>query len=75
MSMGSTPKHAQTAGDLGFAVQFNAKTLWHFAQLRYPRDTPAHALMRVLHRRNQGTPLEIRPKIVARFEEAAAALG
>ena len=24
MSRGSTPRHAQTAGDLGFAVQFNA---------------------------------------------------
>ena len=33
MSRGSTPWHAQTAGDLGFAVQFNAETLWHFAQL------------------------------------------
>ena len=28
---------AQTAGDLGFVVQFNAETLWHSAQLRYPR--------------------------------------
>ena len=37
MSRGSTPRHAQTAGDLGFAVQFNAETPWHFAQLRYPR--------------------------------------
>ena len=27
----------QTAGDLGFTVQFNAETLWHFEQLRYPR--------------------------------------
>ena len=26
MSMGSTPRHARTAGDLGFAVQFNAET-------------------------------------------------
>ena len=25
MSRGSTPRHAQTAGDLGFAVQFNAE--------------------------------------------------
>ena len=33
----STPRHAQMAGDLGFAVQFNAETLWHFAQLRYSR--------------------------------------
>ena len=24
MSRGSTPRHAQTAGDLGFAMQFNA---------------------------------------------------
>ena len=30
MSSGSTPKHVQTAGDLGFAVQFNAKTLVAF---------------------------------------------
>ena len=37
MSRGSTPRHAQTAGDLGFAVQFNAETPWYFAQLRYPR--------------------------------------
>ena len=41
MSRGSTPRHSQTAGDLGFAVQFNAETPWHFAQLRYPRlDSP-----------------------------------
>ena len=33
MSRGSTLRHAQTAGDLGFAVQFNAETPWHFAQL------------------------------------------
>ena len=33
----SFARHAQTAGDLGFAVQFNAETLWYFAQLRYPR--------------------------------------
>ena len=26
MSRGSTPRHAQTAGDLGFTVQFNAET-------------------------------------------------
>ena len=29
MSRGSTPRHAHTAGDLGFAVQFNAETPWH----------------------------------------------
>ena len=29
MSRGSTPRHAQTAGDLGFAVQFNSETPWH----------------------------------------------
>ena len=41
MSRGSIPRHAQTAVDLGFAVQFNAETLWHFAQLRYQRsDSP-----------------------------------
>ena len=27
MSRGYTPRHAQTAGDLSFAVQFNAETL------------------------------------------------
>ena len=37
MSRGSTPRYAGTAEDLGFAVQFNAETPWHFAQLRYPR--------------------------------------
>ena len=37
MSRASTPRHAQTAGDLGFAVQFNAETPWHFAELRYSR--------------------------------------
>ena len=37
MSRGYTPRHAQTAGDLVFPVQFNAETLWHFAQLRYPQ--------------------------------------
>ena len=41
MSRGYTPRHAQTAGDLSFAVQFNDETLWHFAQLRYPwSDSP-----------------------------------
>ena len=28
MSRGSTPRHAQTAGNLGFAVQFNAEIPW-----------------------------------------------
>ena len=37
MPRGYNPRHAQTAGDLGLAVQFNAETLWHFTQLRYPR--------------------------------------
>ena len=27
---GSTPRHAQTAGDLGLAVQFNAETPWKY---------------------------------------------
>ena len=35
--MGSTPRHAQTAGDLSFAVQFNAETSWPFTQLCYSR--------------------------------------
>ena len=26
---GSNSRYAQTAGDLGFAMQFNAETLWH----------------------------------------------
>ena len=41
---------------------------------RLPQPTPAPALMRELpvERRNQGTPLAIRPKIMARYEEAAA---
>ena len=30
MSRASTPRHAQTAEDLGFAVKFNAETPWHF---------------------------------------------
>ena len=30
MSRGYTPRHAQTAGDLSFTVQFNAETLCHF---------------------------------------------
>ena len=37
MSRGSTSRHAQMAEDLNFAVQFNAETPWHFAQLYYPR--------------------------------------
>ena len=32
MSRGYTPRHAQTAGDLSFAVQFNDETLWHFVE-------------------------------------------
>ena len=28
MSRGFTPRDAQTAGDLGFAVKFNAETPW-----------------------------------------------
>ena len=35
MSRGSTPRHAQKAGDLGFTVQFIAETPCHFVQLRY----------------------------------------
>ena len=38
MSKRSIPRHAQTAGDLGFAVQFNAETLWHFAQSNNSKD-------------------------------------
>ena len=31
MPRGFTPRHAQTAGDLSFAVQFNAGKRWPFA--------------------------------------------
>ena len=37
MARGFTPRHAQTAGDLVFTMQFNAEIPWHFAQLRYPQ--------------------------------------
>ena len=48
--------------------------------LRLPWPTSAPALMRccigsAVELRDQGTPLAIRPKIIARYEEAAAALG
>ena len=48
--------------------------------LRLPRPTSVPALMgccigSAVERRNQGTPLAIRPKIMARYEEAAASLG
>ena len=48
--------------------------------LGLPRPTSAPALMRccigsAVEVRNQGMPLAIRPKIMARYEEAAAALG
>ena len=33
MSRGSTPRHAQMAGDLVSAVQFNAENPWHFAPI------------------------------------------
>ena len=39
MSRGSTPGHAQTAGDLGFAVQFNADTSWRSSAILGP-DSP-----------------------------------
>ena len=47
--------------------------------LKLPRPTPAHALMRccigsTVKRNSQGMPLAINPKIMARYEEAAAAL-
>ena len=38
MSRGSTPRHAQTARDLVFAVQFNADTLWHFHLCKHQSD-------------------------------------
>ena len=31
MSRGFIPRHAQMAGDLAFAMQFNVETSWHFA--------------------------------------------
>ena len=33
MSRGYTPRHAQTAGDLSFAVQFNDETLTRYCWL------------------------------------------
>ena len=33
-----TPRHAQTAGDLSFAVQFNDETLWPFTDRGRGRD-------------------------------------
>ena len=36
MSRGFTLRHAQTIEDLGFDIQFNAKTPRPLAQLRYP---------------------------------------
>ena len=64
MSRGYTLRHAQTAGDLSFAVQYNDHPLWvtpfiprerpnvkHAiaGYLRLQRPTSAPALMRVLH--------------------------
>ena len=48
--------------------------------LRLPQPTPAPALMRncistAVERKNQDMPLAICPKIMARYEEAAASLG
>ena len=48
--------------------------------LRLPQLTPTPALIEscigtAVERRNQGKPLVIRPKIMARYEEAAASLG
>ena len=37
MEFCATPRHAQTARDLGLAKQSDAETPWHYAQLRYPR--------------------------------------
>ena len=31
MSRGFTLRHVHMAGDLGFAVEFNAETPWHLA--------------------------------------------
>ena len=48
--------------------------------LMLTQPTPAPALMQrcigtAVEQRNQGTPLAIHPKIIARYEEAAASLG
>ena len=43
--------------------------------LRLPRPTCGCCIGSTVERRNQGTPLAICPKIIARYEEAAAALG
>ena len=48
MSRGSTPRHAQTAGDLGFAVQFNAETLaFRAAPLSSGRIVPRVTIGRI----------------------------
>ena len=43
--------------------------------LRLPRHWCGCCIGSAVERRNQGTPLAIRLKIIARYEEAAAALG
>ena len=50
MSSGVTPRHAQTARDLGFAMQFNAETphvAFRTAQLSSSRIVPRVTIARV----------------------------
>ena len=47
MSRGSTPRHAQTAGDFGFAVQFNAEAAFRAAPLSSGRIVPRETIGRV----------------------------
>ena len=44
MSRGYTPRHAQTAGDLSFAVQFNDETLASASQIAKPSLNPLYRL-------------------------------
>ena len=62
MSRGYTPRHAQTAGDLSFAVQFNDETLWHFAQLRDLNVVPLVTSFRRLN-----TPSTCLPWVASRI--------
>ena len=47
MSRGSTPGHAETAEDLGFAVQYNAETSFRAVSLSSGRIGPRVTIGRV----------------------------
>ena len=81
-SLGSdSPQSNNRKGD---SVRDLMSNTLFFGYLRLLRPTPAPALMRVLHWllhwlavewMSQGTPLAIRPNIMARYKEATASLG